>query len=147
MTGAEQPAAFPPLWSNLMSGFSRHGIARKIYIVLQSGAAVGLIGIGLARVRASPGISLVYFAVAALIIGITVGVTLHKRAVMTLVFVLSILAALGAPFAPAVGWGRRAIAFALSLMYVWYFGRLQRTGLDAELGDNDRAPPQSPGAA
>ena len=147
MTGSEHPAVIPPLWSNLMSGFSRHGIAGKIYIVLQSGAAVGLIAIGLARGRASLGISLVYYVVAALIIGITVGVTLHKRAVITLVFVLSILGALGAPFAPAIGWGRRALGFGLSLLYVWYFGRLQRSGLDAELDDNDTAPPQAPGAA
>jgi hypothetical protein len=147
MSEQEDPTASPPLWANFVAGFGRHGIIGRVYIVLQSGLSLGLVAIVVRSAGAGPGLSLGLLAAAALNLGMVAGVALHKRAVITVAFVFSILGTLAAPFTPGASWALRGVTLALNLMYLWYFGRLQRPNLDAELTSGDEEPPQAPGAA
>ena len=93
--------------------------------------------------RVGAGLATAFVGGAAIQLTLAAGVALHKRAVMTGVFALSIIIALGGLYQasgalrqplPLVGW---MVVVALYSMFAWYFGRVRRASCESAAPPED----------
>ena len=150
-----EPAApdLPPTpWEPLSAGFRKHGLVGKVFIVLHSVLALLFITAEVLGSGGSTRLIAIFLALAALELAIAIGVALHKRLFLVLALALSVLGLVGGLYALTRAWPQPLLivvclaALALNVLFVRYFGRLQRRFLEDALAANDQGPPSSPGA-
>ena len=145
----EAPAA-SSAWIPLRSGFSRHGIVGKFYILLHATLAVLLLlsaAIGLAE---SFGGVLVIVTAVAIQLTLAITVALHKRFAIVAALALSVLGCVislyrGIEVTRHLGWLALALGAAgVNAMFAWYFGQLQRAATESLLASagTDSTPEQ-----
>lgn len=153
MTESEEPTAPAPPWAPLLAGFRRHGVVGKVYIVIHFAAALVLLAFAVLGSPRGTGAVLFRVALAGVELLFAGGVALHSRLIVTLVFAQSILSFVGSLYAITQALAEplaligAVILLALSSMFVWYFGRLQRALLEASFAPDAEGTPPTDGAA
>jgi hypothetical protein len=144
----------PPLpWEPLLAGFRRHGPIGKLFVVVHAVLALLFVAAEALGSGGSTRAILIFLAAAGVELALAVGVALHKRPFIVVAFVLSVFGLVCGLYALTLAWRHTLAlmaclaALALNVMFVRYFGRLQRRSLEAALTPGDGGPPPNQGAA
>jgi Kef-type K+ transport system membrane component KefB len=147
------PEVPPPPWEPLLAGFRRHGPIGKLFVVVHSVLALLFVAAEVLGSGGSTRAILVFLIAAGIEFALAVGVTLHRRAFIIVAFALSVFGLVCGLYALTLAWRHTLIliaclaALALNVMFVRYFGRLQRRSLEAALTPGNGGPSPNQGAA